>query len=120
MEKKGEKYVKNVNKGRKEVFFKEGDLVWVHLRKEFPHLSARRWEGGSQESSNGCSQVLNPFARDRDVESYLDWKMIIAQVLIYFDYLDYKKVRIVTYEFTRKSKKGGGGMYTLGLILRES
>ncbi|RDY03942.1 hypothetical protein CR513_12404, partial [Mucuna pruriens] len=38
MEKKGEKYAKNANKERKEVFFKEGDLVWVHLRKErFPH-----------------------------------------------------------------------------------
>ncbi|RDX82398.1 hypothetical protein CR513_36823, partial [Mucuna pruriens] len=37
--KKGEKYAKNTNKGRKEVFFKEGDLVWVHLRKEkFPYL----------------------------------------------------------------------------------
>ncbi|RDX99734.1 hypothetical protein CR513_17178, partial [Mucuna pruriens] len=39
MEKKGEKYKKNVNKGRKEVSFKEKDLMWVHLRKErFPHL----------------------------------------------------------------------------------
>ncbi|RDX61338.1 hypothetical protein CR513_60445, partial [Mucuna pruriens] len=39
MEKKGEKYVTNGNKGRKEVLFKEGDLVLVHLRKErFPHL----------------------------------------------------------------------------------
>ncbi|RDX98056.1 hypothetical protein CR513_19078, partial [Mucuna pruriens] len=34
MEKKGEKYAKNANKGRKEVLFKKGDLVWVHLRKE--------------------------------------------------------------------------------------
>ncbi|RDX97462.1 Retrovirus-related Pol polyprotein from transposon 17.6, partial [Mucuna pruriens] len=33
-EKKGEKYAKNANKGRKEAFFKEEDLVWVHLRKE--------------------------------------------------------------------------------------
>ncbi|RDX99593.1 hypothetical protein CR513_17334, partial [Mucuna pruriens] len=33
MEKKGEEYAKNTNKGRKEVFFKEGDLVFPHLRK---------------------------------------------------------------------------------------
>ncbi|RDX97715.1 hypothetical protein CR513_19466, partial [Mucuna pruriens] len=39
MEKKDEKYSKNANKGRKEVLFKEGDSMWVHLRKErFPHL----------------------------------------------------------------------------------
>ncbi|RDX78250.1 hypothetical protein CR513_41500, partial [Mucuna pruriens] len=39
MEKKGEQYAKSANKGRKEVLFKEGDLVWVHWRKErFPHL----------------------------------------------------------------------------------
>ncbi|RDX65706.1 hypothetical protein CR513_55618, partial [Mucuna pruriens] len=39
MEKKVENYAKNANKGRKEVFFKERDLVWMHLRKEqFPHL----------------------------------------------------------------------------------
>ncbi|RDY05948.1 hypothetical protein CR513_10148, partial [Mucuna pruriens] len=39
MEKKGEKYAKNANKWSKDVSFKEGDLVWVHLRKEqFPHL----------------------------------------------------------------------------------
>ncbi|RDX87533.1 hypothetical protein CR513_30986, partial [Mucuna pruriens] len=34
MEKKEEQYVKNANEGKKEVIFKEGDLVWVHLRKE--------------------------------------------------------------------------------------
>ncbi|RDX69091.1 hypothetical protein CR513_51837, partial [Mucuna pruriens] len=39
IEKKGEQYARNSNKGRKEVLFKEGDLVWMHLRKErFPHL----------------------------------------------------------------------------------
>ena len=35
--KKNEKYSKQVNKHRKPVAFKEGDLVWIHLRKElFP------------------------------------------------------------------------------------
>ncbi|RDY10519.1 hypothetical protein CR513_04942, partial [Mucuna pruriens] len=34
MEEKGEKYVKNANKGRKEVSFKEGDLV----KEQFSHL----------------------------------------------------------------------------------
>ncbi|RDX66282.1 hypothetical protein CR513_54971, partial [Mucuna pruriens] len=39
MERKGEQYARSVNKGRKEVLFKEGDLMWVHWRKEwFPHL----------------------------------------------------------------------------------
>jgi hypothetical protein len=35
--KQNEKYSKQVNKHRKPVAFKEGDLVWIHLRKEqFP------------------------------------------------------------------------------------
>ncbi|RDX96658.1 hypothetical protein CR513_20631, partial [Mucuna pruriens] len=39
MEKKGEKYAKHANKGKKEVICKKGGLAWVHLRKErFPHL----------------------------------------------------------------------------------
>ncbi|RDX94203.1 Retrovirus-related Pol polyprotein from transposon 17.6, partial [Mucuna pruriens] len=39
MESKGEQYARSSNKGRKEVLFKEGDLVWMHWRKEwFPHL----------------------------------------------------------------------------------
>ncbi|RDX78673.1 hypothetical protein CR513_41014, partial [Mucuna pruriens] len=39
MKKKGKQYTKSANKGRKEVLFKEGDLVWVHWRKErFSHL----------------------------------------------------------------------------------
>ncbi|RDX88532.1 hypothetical protein CR513_29858, partial [Mucuna pruriens] len=33
MERKGEQYAKTTNKGRKEVFFKEGDLRFPHLRK---------------------------------------------------------------------------------------
>ena len=32
-----EKYCKQANKYRKPVAFKDGDLVWIHLRKErFP------------------------------------------------------------------------------------
>ncbi|RDX81037.1 hypothetical protein CR513_38332, partial [Mucuna pruriens] len=39
MEKKGDQYARSANKGRKEVIFNEGDLVWVHWRKErFPNL----------------------------------------------------------------------------------
>ncbi|RDX82752.1 hypothetical protein CR513_36415, partial [Mucuna pruriens] len=39
MKNKEEQYTRNANKGRKEVLFKEGGLVWVHWRKEtFPHL----------------------------------------------------------------------------------
>jgi hypothetical protein len=35
--KKNEKYSKQANKHRKPAAFKEGDLVWIHLRKErFP------------------------------------------------------------------------------------
>ncbi|RDX98436.1 hypothetical protein CR513_18637, partial [Mucuna pruriens] len=38
-EKKGEQYARSANRRRKEVLFKEGDLVWVHWRKDrFPHL----------------------------------------------------------------------------------
>ncbi|RDY01598.1 hypothetical protein CR513_15058, partial [Mucuna pruriens] len=33
------KYAKNANKGEKEMIFKKGDLMWVHLSNErFPHL----------------------------------------------------------------------------------
>ena len=36
--KQTEKYKKKENKHRKKVVFKEGDLVWIHLRKErFPN-----------------------------------------------------------------------------------
>ncbi|RDY04462.1 Retrovirus-related Pol polyprotein from transposon 17.6, partial [Mucuna pruriens] len=39
MEKKGEHYARSASRGRKEVLFKEEDLVWVHWRKDrFPHL----------------------------------------------------------------------------------
>ena len=32
-----EKYVKSYNKGKREIIFEEGDLVWLHLRKDrFP------------------------------------------------------------------------------------
>ena len=35
--KKNEKYCKQANKHKKPTVFKEGDLVWIHLRKErFP------------------------------------------------------------------------------------
>ncbi|RDY11463.1 hypothetical protein CR513_03870, partial [Mucuna pruriens] len=34
MEKKGEQYAKHANKRKRKVLFKEGDLIWVHLRKE--------------------------------------------------------------------------------------
>ncbi|XP_073353729.1 uncharacterized protein [Aegilops tauschii subsp. strangulata] len=37
IEKMTEQYAKRANKGRKKVLFEEGDLVWVHLRKDhFP------------------------------------------------------------------------------------
>jgi hypothetical protein len=37
IEKKNEKYRTQTNKHRKPMTFKEGDLVWIHLRKEhFP------------------------------------------------------------------------------------
>ncbi|RDX85277.1 hypothetical protein CR513_33551, partial [Mucuna pruriens] len=65
MEKKRDKYAKNSNKGRKEVFFKEGDLVWVHLRKEkFPyHRKSKilpRGFGGSTTFNVIEGQVLHP------------------------------------------------------------
>ena len=37
IEKKTKQYEKHANKGRKELIFEEGDLVWIHLRKDrFP------------------------------------------------------------------------------------
>ncbi|RDY09227.1 hypothetical protein CR513_06436, partial [Mucuna pruriens] len=39
MEKKIEQYARSANRGRKEVLFKERDIVWLHWRKErLPHL----------------------------------------------------------------------------------
>ncbi|XP_052724926.1 uncharacterized protein LOC128194132 [Vigna angularis] len=39
IQQQNEKYAKSHNKGRREVIFNEGDLVWLHLRKErFPNL----------------------------------------------------------------------------------
>ena len=39
LERRTMQYVRQANKGRKEVIFEPGDLVWVHLRKErFPML----------------------------------------------------------------------------------
>ncbi|RDX60211.1 hypothetical protein CR513_61660, partial [Mucuna pruriens] len=40
------------------------------------------------------------FRSEGDVESYLDWEMKVDQVLASFDYHDYEKVKMVTYEFT--------------------
>ncbi|KAF8049483.1 hypothetical protein N665_2202s0002 [Sinapis alba] len=38
IEEKTKQYVKHANKGRREMVFKEGDQVWIHLRKErFPN-----------------------------------------------------------------------------------
>ncbi|KAL1208818.1 hypothetical protein V5N11_010497 [Cardamine amara subsp. amara] len=38
IEEKTKQYAKYANKGRKELIFEEGDLVWIHLRKErFPN-----------------------------------------------------------------------------------
>lgn len=36
-EKQNEKFKKQVNKFRRSAAFKEGDLVWIHLRKESYH-----------------------------------------------------------------------------------
>jgi hypothetical protein len=40
IEKQNEKYCTQANKHRKPMTFKEGDLVWIHLRKE--HFLAKR------------------------------------------------------------------------------
>ncbi|KAF8059642.1 hypothetical protein N665_1226s0001 [Sinapis alba] len=38
IEEKTKQYLKHANKGRREMVFKEGDQVWIHLRKErFPN-----------------------------------------------------------------------------------
>ncbi|RDY14429.1 hypothetical protein CR513_00503, partial [Mucuna pruriens] len=62
MEKKGEKYTKNANKERKEVFFKERDLVLVHLRKEcFPYLrKSKLLQRGDDPFKGGKNEVISP------------------------------------------------------------
>jgi hypothetical protein len=40
IEKMTEQYATRANKGRKKIFFEEGDLVWIHLRKD--HFPAQR------------------------------------------------------------------------------
>jgi hypothetical protein len=53
--KKNEQYLAHANKGRKQVIFKPGDYVWVHLRKErFPSQRKSKL----QSRGDGPFQVL--------------------------------------------------------------
>ena len=55
IENKNEQYVTKANNGRRQVLFKPGDWVWVHMRKErFP---ARKW-ANLQPRGDGPFQVL--------------------------------------------------------------
>ncbi|RDX71334.1 hypothetical protein CR513_49333, partial [Mucuna pruriens] len=45
--------------------------------------------------------VFPLFVGDDYAEAFLDWEMKVDQVLVCFDYDDYKKVKMVTYKFTR-------------------
>ena len=55
IQQKTEKYVKYNNKGKKKIIFEEGDLFWLHLRKDkFP--SKRKSKLSPQD--DGPLQVL--------------------------------------------------------------
>ncbi|RDX84533.1 hypothetical protein CR513_34408, partial [Mucuna pruriens] len=109
LEKKGEKYVKHANKGKKE---REGDLVWVHLRKEcFPNLrkemfpTLRRYKlllrgDGSVKivkrineyggSSNFDVNDMSPFVVDiQDIVKFHEYKSL--PTLVHQDSKEWKK-----------------------------
>ena len=55
MERMSEQYVKQVNKGCKQVIFEPGDWIWVHMRKErFPS----HWRSKLQSRGNAPFQIL--------------------------------------------------------------
>ncbi|RDX96825.1 hypothetical protein CR513_20479, partial [Mucuna pruriens] len=62
MERKGEQYGGSANKGRKEVLFKERDLIWVHWRKyRFPHLRKSKFlPRGDEKINDNVYQVDMP------------------------------------------------------------
>jgi hypothetical protein len=50
IEKMTKMYEKHANKGRKNIVFEQGDLVWVHLRKDrFPDLRTNKLQPRADE-----------------------------------------------------------------------
>ncbi|RDX75424.1 hypothetical protein CR513_44686, partial [Mucuna pruriens] len=84
-------------------------------QEEEPHREKqeRRHEKEPHEERRGRRNVENywrapldafkcripPFIGDGDTKVFLDWKMKVDEVLDCFDYDDYEKVKMVTYEF---------------------
>ncbi|RDX77719.1 hypothetical protein CR513_42113, partial [Mucuna pruriens] len=67
--------------------------------KTSPYKDEREVPKGTPMDALKCR--IPPFARDGDIESYLDLDM---KVLACFDYLNSKKVKMVTYEFIGKKR----------------
>ncbi|RDX94571.1 hypothetical protein CR513_23031, partial [Mucuna pruriens] len=82
-------------------------------RYEEPHHERKRYFESPQRDErvvprrapmDALKYRIPPFVGDRDVESYLDWEIKVDQVLACFDYLDYEKVKMVTYEFIGRKR----------------
>ena len=81
IEKKNEQYVTKANNGRRQVLFKPGDWVWVHMRKErFP---ARKW-ANLQPRGDGPFQVLERI-NDNAYKSDLPGEYNISATFNVFD-----------------------------------
>ena len=55
IEKKNQKLVQRKNQGRKQLIFKPGDWVWVHLRKE---RFSNQWKSKLHPRGDGSFQVI--------------------------------------------------------------
>ncbi|RDX88853.1 hypothetical protein CR513_29486, partial [Mucuna pruriens] len=118
LNKKNEKFsssiYKSIERSLKEIEDRGGERM-NHTKKETwgraseerryfesPHKDEREVPRKAPIDALKCR--IPPFIRDEDVESYLDWEMKVDQVLACFDYLDPKKVKMVTYEFTGRRR----------------
>ncbi|RDY00536.1 hypothetical protein CR513_16276, partial [Mucuna pruriens] len=70
-------------------------------RYEEEHQRVRRYEEDPRRAPlDALKGKIPPFVGEGDVEPYLECEMKIDQVLECFNYDDYVKVRMVTYEFS--------------------
>ncbi|RDY08671.1 hypothetical protein CR513_07070, partial [Mucuna pruriens] len=74
MKKKGEQYAKNANKGRKEVFYKEGDFE-RSMREERRERRERREEEPKEEELDMTKCKIPSFLGNYKPNAYVDWEL---------------------------------------------
>ncbi|RDX87192.1 hypothetical protein CR513_31373, partial [Mucuna pruriens] len=86
MEKKEEKYVENANKGRKEILFKEGDLVWMHLRKEsFLHLRKSKLLPRGDDPFKILKKINNNYYKDDMPQEFGEEALLLIYIRSKFE-----------------------------------